>query len=353
MRDGRGDATAHLPLAPAIAERFASLRRLIGGTPLIEVRCRYQGRRVSVYAMHEIINFTGSIKDRMALHILQEAYRRGDLRPGWIIAEATSGNTGIAFAAIGRALGHPVQIYMPDWMSQERVLLLRAWARASRPSPMTRAAFSAASARPTTSRSGSRTSSCRISSRTATTSRRTTERPAPRSWISCSNWASSPRISSPVWGPGAPWRALGGSFASGSRASGSIPSSLPTRRRCAPGSAAASTASRGSATSSFPPILDLRELDEIVDVWDGDASLMAQKLASKLGLGVGVSSGANLLGVICLAAEHGPAAVVATIFPDSNKKYLSTDLCKDEPVRDDYLSPQVELEDLRVVSARV
>jgi cysteine synthase A len=67
---------------------------------------------------------TGSIKDRMAFHIILKGYERGVLEPGAPIVEATSGNTGISFAAIGRALGHPVIIFMPDWMSRERINLI-------------------------------------------------------------------------------------------------------------------------------------------------------------------------------------------------------------------------------------
>src|SRR6185295_10564505 len=107
------------------ANRLISLARLIGGTPLLEIRCRYRGREQRIYAKHEAYNFTGSIKDRMALYILQRAYASGEIEPGDVIAEATSGNTGISFAAIGRALGHPVRIYMPDWMSRERVLVIQ------------------------------------------------------------------------------------------------------------------------------------------------------------------------------------------------------------------------------------
>src|SRR3990172_11765246 len=61
----------------------------------------------------------------MALHILRRGYETGELGGGGLVVEATSGNTGISFAAIGRALGHPVTIFMPDWMSTERVQLTR------------------------------------------------------------------------------------------------------------------------------------------------------------------------------------------------------------------------------------
>ena len=99
-------------------DRLESLRYLVGNTPLLAIRLRHAGRERTVYAKQESLNFTGSIKDRMALHILEDAVRSGALRPGMEITEATSGNTGISFAALGRALGHAVRIYMPDWMSE-------------------------------------------------------------------------------------------------------------------------------------------------------------------------------------------------------------------------------------------
>ena len=70
---------------------------------------------------------------------------------------------------------------------------------------------------------------------------------------------------------------------------------------------------------------------------------MAQKLAAGLGLGVGISSGANLIGALVIQNELGDDAVVTTVFPDDNKKYLSTDLLREERAQDDYLSPEVEL----------
>ena len=87
----------------------------------------------------------------------------------------------------------------------------------------------------------------------------------------------------------------------------------------------------------------MASLDEVVDADDGDSILMAQKLASSLGLAVGISSGANFIGALKVQGALGPDSVVVTVFPDDNKKYLSTDLLRDEPIRDGYLSPDVEL----------
>ena len=84
-------------------------------------------------------------------------------------------------------------------------------------------------------------------------------------------------------------------------------------------------------------------MDEIIDVDDGDAICMAQKLASQLGLGVGISSGANFVAALKVLEAQGGEATVVTVFPDDNKKYLSTALLGDEPVRDTHWSREVRL----------
>ncbi len=100
---------------------------------------------------------------------------------------------------------------------------------------------------------------------------------------------------------------------------------------------------QGISDEFIPPIVDLDRLDEVVAVDDGDAILMAQKLARVLGLGVGISSGANFLGAVKLLEASEGEATVVTLFPDSNKKYLSTDLLRDEPEKPDHIAPSVEL----------
>ena len=99
---------------------------------------------------------------------------------------------------------------------------------------------------------------------------------------------------------------------------------------------------QGISDEFIPAIVKLDELDEVIAVHDGDAILMAQKLAHH-GLAVGISSGANLVGALKVQAMIGGDAPVVTIFCDSNKKYLSTDLLRREPVRPEYESPHVEI----------
>jgi len=93
----------------------------------------------------------------------------------------------------------------------------------------------------------------------------------------------------------------------------------------------------------IPPIVKLAELDAVVSVDDGDAILMVQALASRLGLAVGISSGAHFLRALQVQDRVGPKAVVVPVSPDDNKKYLSTDLIKAEAVKGDALSPSVAL----------
>ena len=89
--------------------QFKHLWQLIGNSPLLVIDFLYKGKKRVIYAKAEHYNITGSIKDRMALYILEKAYAEGRIKKGDTIVEATSGNTGISFSAIGRALGHPVQ----------------------------------------------------------------------------------------------------------------------------------------------------------------------------------------------------------------------------------------------------
>ena len=106
---------------------------------------------------------------------------------------------------------------------------------------------------------------------------------------------------------------------------------------------------QGISDEFVPSIVKLSTLGRILDVWDGDAIVMAQRLAGELGIAVGISSGANLLGALEIAHEQGDDACVATVFCDDNKKYLSTDLCSDEECKEHYRCNEVELLGFQVI----
>jgi cysteine synthase A len=326
-----------------VTERLNGLKHMVGNTPLLAVHFKYQGRRRVIYAKAEYLNLTGSIKDRMAYHILRKAYAEGAIRPGDIIAEATSGNTGIAFAALGKALGHPVIIYMPDWMSQERVKLIYSFG---------------AEIMPVSKEQGGFLGSIRLSEELA---REKGNVFLPCQFSNCSNTEAHEKTTGPeIWwqlesrslaldafiaGVGTGGTIMGtGKFLREMNSSIRIhplePAESPTLTT---GHKVGSHRIQGISDEFIPAIVDLSQLNRVIAVPDGDAILMAQKLAATLGLAVGISSGANFLGALMVQNELGADAVVATIFCDDNKKYLSTDLLRKEPARSDYLTPEIEL----------
>ncbi len=108
---------------------YKGIEELVGKTPLIELE-RYSkelGLDCQLFGKLEFMNPTGSIKDRVALNIIIEAEKKGELKSGGTIIEATSGNTGIGLAAIGTARGYDVKIVMPDNMSSERIKMMKAY----------------------------------------------------------------------------------------------------------------------------------------------------------------------------------------------------------------------------------
>ncbi len=97
----------------------------IGNTPMAEIKYEYKGKADSIFAKLEYYNYTGSIKDRVAFYIIKEAIKNGNLKEGMTIYEATSGNTGISLSAFGTLMGYKVKIFMPDWVSSERVKIMK------------------------------------------------------------------------------------------------------------------------------------------------------------------------------------------------------------------------------------
>lgn len=330
--------------APSPArERFREVRPMIGNTPLLEIRLRWRGRPRRVYAKAEHVNMTGSIKDRMAFHILRAAWLEGRIRAGDTIAEATSGNTGISFAAIGRALGHPVTIFMPDWMSSERLALIRSLgavvhevSREDGGFPgCIRGAEDLARRDPRVFLPHQFSNEANVAAHELTT--------GPEIWRQLEAAGLTPAAFVAGVGTGGTIMGVGRCLRSrhaGIRIHPLQPAESPT---LSTGTKVGQHRIQGISDDFIPDILKLDSLDDVISVNDGDAILMARMLAAGLGIAVGISSGANFIGALKVLESMGDDAVVATVFPDDNKKYLSTDLLRDEPVRDGYLSPEVEL----------
>jgi cysteine synthase A len=333
----------------AISSRIREFSSMIGNTPLMAIDLLYKGEPRVIYAKAENLNMTGSIKDRMAYHILNRSYERGDLEPQDVIVEATSGNTGIAFSAIGRALGHPVVIVIPDWMSAERINLIRSFGAKiilvikdeggfldsiERAEEMAQANENIFLPRQFSNRDNSEAHY------------KTT---GPEIWWQLKFHDLTPDAFVAGVGTGGTITGVGQYLKNKNPAIQLYPLEPANSPILSTGRGQLHHRIQGISDEFIPEILELDQLDEVVSIDDGDAIIMAQNLARELGLGVGISSGANFLGAIKTQHDLGSQAIVATVFSDCNKKYLSTDLMREEPVKDDFLSPDVDLLNVRAI----
>jgi cysteine synthase A len=316
---------------------------MVGNTPLLAIDCRYRGAPRRIYAKAENLNMTGSIKDRMVLHIISQGYAKGILSPGAPIVEATSGNTGISVAAIGRAMGHPVRIYMPDWMSRERIDLIRSLGAQVQLVSRDEGGFlgSIGQAEAFAAATPGAFLPRQFSNHDNVAAHRDTT--GPEIWWQLRSQSLTPDAFVAGVGTGGTVMGVGQALRElrpGIALHPLEPANSPTLTT---GHKVGKHRIQGISDEFIPPIVDLAFLDRVVSVDDGDAILMAQKLASQLGIGVGISSGANFLGALGVLEQRGGEGVVVTVFPDDNKKYLSTDLLRDEPARAHRLAPEVEL----------
>jgi cysteine synthase A len=341
--------TENIYTGTGISSSIQGLANLIGNTPLLEIEFEYKGEPRRIYAKAEHLNMTGSIKDRMALHIMREAYVRKAIEPGYRVIEATSGNTGIAFSAVCRALGHPVTIFMPDWMSDERKNLIRSLG---------------ADIVLVSKDEGGFLGCIKRTQEMAATDCRTF---LPRQFENEDNAMAHYTTTGPeIW-----WQLrfhgkTPDAFIAGVGTGGTImgtgrylrdmnpeiklyplePSNSPTMST---GYKVGAHRIQGISDEFIPAIIKLDQLNEVVAVDDGDSIIMAQKLANELGIAVGISSGANFLGALMKLEELGPEAIVVTVFSDDNKKYLSTGLMKREAVKEDFFSTHVRLKSFKAL----
>lgn len=326
-----------------ISRRILGLTSLIGNTPLLEIDITFRGKPYLVYAKAEHLNMTGSIKDRIAIHIIKEAYAGNVIRQGYRVIEATSGNTGISFASVCRALGHPVTIFMPDWMSDERKNLIRSLG---------------ADIELVSKEDGGFLECIRRTQEMSASDKHTF---LPRQFENEHNAVAHYNTTGPeIWWQMRMQGKKVDAFVAGVGTGGTImgagrflkemnpivklyplePGNSPTMST---GYKVGAHRIQGISDEFIPAIIKLDQLDEVVSVDDGDAIIMAQRLASELGIAVGISSGANFLGAIMKLEELGANATIVTIFSDDNKKYLSTGLMKNEPVKEGFLSTDVRL----------
>lgn len=314
--------------------------KLIGNTPMVKIKYRYQDKVGYVYAKLEYYNYTGSIKDRVAYYILKRSKEAGLLKDNQPIVEATSGNTGISFAALGAYYNHPVHIFMPDWASVERVNIMKLYK---------------AHVHLVSKEEGGFREAIRRSEEYA----KKLDGFLPRQFENNLNVEAHYNTTAKEIVSSMP---LVDTFVSGIGTGGTLigvakylkekdktikiialePNKMPL---LSGGKIIGNHKIEGIGDDFIPKIVDKEYIDDIIVINDEDAINMSRLLAKKLGLGVGISSGANFLASVLSNGNN-----VATVFADDFKKYLTTDLTKEIDTNPKLLSNQIELLDMEVIN---
>ncbi len=325
-----------------IKDRFDGISSLISNTPLLDIELKYKGETRHIFAKAEYYNLTGSIKDRVAYHILKKAYETGAIEEDFQIAEATSGNTGIAFSALGSVLKHKVVIYMPDWMSQERIKLIKSYGAEVRLVSREEGGFLG---------SIQMTEDLAKNGKVFLPRQFENEDNVEAHYLStgdeiCKQLAKlGKKPDGVVAGVGTGGTIMG--IAKRVKECNPDAKIFPLEPMSSPtlstGYKVGCHRIQGISDEFIPAIVKLDKCDKIVAVDDGDAIIMARLLTQKLGLGVGISSGANLIGALMAQNTLGSDSVIATVFSDDNKKYLSTDYANFQEMKDHYYSKDIEL----------
>lgn len=324
------------------AKKFENIKNMIGNTPLLEITLKYKGETRKVYAKAEYYNLTGSIKDRVAFYILENAYKTGKIKDTDVIAEATSGNTGIAFSALGSYLGHKVVIYMPDWMSRERINLMKSYGAEIRLVSKEEGGFlGSIKMTEELAEKGGVFLPCQFSNEDNTMAHYFTTGEE----ISNQLKAIGLKADGVVAGVGTGGTVMG--IAKRLREDNPECKAFPLEPLNSPtlstGYKTGAHRIQGISDEFIPPILKMEEMYKVVSVDDIDSIIMSKMLSQRFGIGVGISSGANILG--CLKAQDmiGSDKVIVTVLADDNKKYLSTDYSDDWEIKDGYMTKDIEL----------
>ena len=315
----------------------------IGNTPMIKINYEYKGKNSYIYTKLEYYNLSGSIKDRVAYYIIKNAKSRGQLKEGQTIVEATSGNTGIALAALGAYYKHPVVIFMPDWASVERIKLMKGYGAKVILFSKEEGGFI----------------------RCVEEAKKMAEREGA---FLANQFANEDNFRAHFETTGAEilkqLQEYVGGFVSGVGTGGTLmgtgkrlkkeiedfkivaiePDKMPIISQ---GKIISQHKIEGIGDDFVPDLVDRNTIDDIVLVNDEDAINMSRILAKELGLGVGISSGANLIGSVLLNEKINKPVV--TVFADDTKKYLTTDLSKDIELNEKFISNKIKLIGYEVV----
>jgi cysteine synthase A len=318
-----------------------NISKLIGNTPMIKINYEYEGKQGSIYTKLEFYNYSGSIKDRIALYIIEKERENGTLKEDQKIVEVTSGNTGISFSAIGALFGHEVHIFMPDWVSLERRKIIEMYG---------------AHVHLVSKEEGGFKKALELAEEFA-----------------IENDAFRPLQFDNELNPEAQYNTTGqeiidaipdvNAFVSGIGTGGTLigigkrlkdnnpnskifalePSTLSILKM---GMDEGSHMIEGIGDDFIPGIVNQDLIDDIILIDDLDAINMSKRIAKEFGLGIGISSGANFLASVLMDNDD---LKIATVFADDNKKYITTKLSEKIDENPKLLSNKIKLIDFEVI----
>lgn len=312
-------------------------QRVIGNTPMIKIEYKYKEKVNYIYAKLEYYNLTGSIKDRMVNYIINKAMEKGELKENQAVIEATSGNTGISLAAIGARYNHPVYIFMPDWVSKERVEIMKSYG----------ANIQLYSAKEGGFKKCIKEAKILASKIDGFLLDQFSNKDNILAHYDTTAVEILNKIEETI-----------GAFVSGVGTGGTLmgvgkklkkineetlivavePDKMPLLSK---NIMISNHKIEGIGDDFVPDLIDRNIIDKVVIVNDDDSINMSRLLSRKLGIGVGISSGANFLASVIL--KDRVKDNIVTVFVDDNKKYLSTDLAKDVDKNKKFISNNIEL----------
>ena len=319
-----------------------NIKKLIGNTPMIKINYEYKGKISSIYAKLEYYNYTGSIKDRIAAYIIEKERENNNLKKGQAIVEVTSGNTGIAFSAIGALYGHDVHIFMPDWTSIERRNLIEMYG---------------AHVHLVSKEEGGFKKALELAEDFA----RENHAFRPLQFDNILNVEAQynstgqeiidavPHVNAFVSGIGTGGTLMGiGKRLKEHNPDSKIfalePSTLSILKM---GMEEGSHMIEGIGDDFIPGIVQKELIDDIILIEDCDAINMSKIIAKEFGLGIGISSGANFLASVLMDSDDYN---IATVFADDNKKYITTKLSeKIDADNPKLISNKIRLIDFEVI----
>ncbi|MBE6494541.1 MAG: cysteine synthase family protein [Methanosphaera stadtmanae] len=318
-----------------------NVEKLIGNTPMIKINYEYEGKQGSIYTKLEYYNYSGSIKDRIALYIIKKERENGNLKDGQSIVEVTSGNTGISFSAIGALYGHEVHLFMPDWVSLERRKIIEMYGAHVHLVSREEGGFKKALilAEEYAQKTGAYRplqfdNELNTEAQYKTTGKEIIEQ--------------IPDVNAFVSGIGTGGTLMGiGQRIKDNNPDSKIfalePSTLSILKM---GMEEGSHMIEGIGDDFIPGIIKKELIDEIVLIDDIDAINMAKKIAKEFGLGIGISGGANFLASVIMDNDN---LKIATVFPDDNKKYITTKLSEEIDENSELISNKIKLIDFDVI----